>query len=261
MKTLYLAWQDRGKTRQWFPIGRLDANLNKPLFTFGYLKGAERANKEVGFQPLSNFPDFHSKYESDELFPLFKNRVMDRGRSDFESYLQQLDLDPDLADPITILEVSGGTRRTDNLEVFPKISKNKKGEFCTRFFLKGWRYVNDYSKNRIHQLRRGEKLQVSIEVNNPATGLAVQLQTEQDYCMIGWTPRYLVNDILECITKNPLDIHAEIVKINPAPAPSQERALIEMRGKWPKEYEPMNSPDFKEIWKMGYMKKLSFSHE
>lgn len=259
MKTLYLAWQDRGKTRQWFPIGRLDADLNKPLFKFGYLQGAERAHKEVGFQPLSNFPDFQRRYESDELFPLFKNRVIDKGRGDFENYLQQLDLKPDMADPITILEVSGGTRRTDNLEVFPEISKNDKGEFCTRFFLKGWRYVNDYSKNRIQQLDRGEKLQVSIEINNPATGLAVQLQTEQDYCMIGWTPRYLVHDILECITKNPLDIYAEIVKVNLAPAPSQERVLVEMSGKWPKEYEPMSSSDYKELWEKGFMEKIPLS--
>lgn len=183
---------------------------------------------------------------------------MDSGRSDFENYLQQLDLDPNLADPITILEVSGGTRRTDNLEVFPKISKNENGEFRTRFFLKSWRYVNEYSKNKVQKLEPNEKLQVSIEVNNPATGLAVQLQLK-DYCMIGWTPRYLVNDILECITRNPLNIHAEVVKVNPAPAPTQERVLVEMRGKWPKDYEPMNSPDFKEIWKKGFMEKLSFS--
>lgn len=259
MKTLYLAWQDKGKTRQWFPIGRLDADLKKPLFKFGYLKGAERAHEEVGFQPLSNFPDFHRRYQSKELFPLFKNRVMNRGRSDFENYLQQLDLDPNLADPLTILEVSGGTRRTDNLEVFPKISKNENGEFRTRFFLKGWRYVNKYSQRKVQDLKPGEKLQVSIEVNNPATVFAVQLQLK-DYCMIGWTPRYLVNDILECITNNPLDIHAEVVKVNPAPAPTQERVLVEMRGKWPENYEPMSSPDFNEIWESGVMDKLNFSH-
>lgn len=259
MKTLYLAWQDKGKTRQWFPIGRLDADLKEPVFLFGYLEGAQRAHEEAGFEPLSNFPDFKRRYTSSELFPLFKNRVMNKGRNEFENYLHQLDLDPNLADPITILEVSGGTRRTDNLEIFPKISKNIDGEFRTRFFLKGWRYVNEYSKNKVEKLKPGQELQVSIEVNNPASGLAVQLQLE-DYCMIGWTPRYLVNDILECISKNPLEIYAEIVKVNPAPAPLQERVLIEMRGKWPKEYEPMSSSDYKELWKKGVMEKLSNIH-
>lgn len=248
MRSLYLAWQDKGKTRAWYPIGRLDADINEPIFKFGYLKGAERAYNEAGFQPLDAFPNFEERYVSSDLFPLFRNRIMNRGRNDFEEYLKLMDLDHSKADPITILEVSGGTRRTDNLEVFPKISKNENGEFKTRFFLKGWRYVNEYSKNRVEQLAGGEELRVSIELNNPATDLAVQLQSN-DYCMVGWTPRYLVNDILDCISKNHLDIHAKVVKVNPAPAPSQERILIEMNGKWPDGYEPMNGPDFKKLWK------------
>ncbi len=250
MRTVYLAWQDKGKTRRWFPIGRLDADLDKPVFKFGYVKGAERAYNEAGFQPLDAFPDFEKLYVSSELFPLFQNRIMNKGRRDFLNYLELMDLDPANADPITILEVSGGTRRTDNLEIFPKISKNDHGEFHTRFFLKGWRYVNKHSKDRVQFIEPDEELRVSIELNNPATTLAVQLQTN-DYCMVGWTPRYLVNDILECISKNPLDITAKVVKVNPAPAPSQERVLVEMKGKWPEDYEPMSGVDFEEMWKKG----------
>ncbi|MGM0587984.1 MAG: hypothetical protein ACQETE_06205 [Bacteroidota bacterium] len=251
MKTLYLAWQDKGKTRRWFPIGRLDADIKEPIFKFGYIKGAERAKKEAGFQPLDAFPDFEKRYISSELFPLFKNRVINQGRDEFRSYLEQLDLDESNADPISILEVSGGTRRTDNLEVFPKISKNDKGEFCTRFFLRGWRYVNKHSKKRVQVLEKGEKLGVSIELNNPATGVAVQLLTD-DYCMVGWTPRFLVNDILDCISEDPMKINAKVVKVNPAPAPSQERVLIQVEGEWPKNYEPMSGPDFKALWKKSF---------
>src|SRR5699024_6002190 len=203
MKSLYLAWQDKGKTRRWFPIGRLDADLNEPVFKFGYVKGAKRANKEAGFQPLDAFPDFEQRYVSSDLFPLFKNRVMNEGRDQFMDYLNQLGLDKTNADPISILEVSGGTRRTDNLEVFPKISKTEQEEFRTRFFLRGWRHVNNYSRSRVEDLDQGQELGVSIELNNPETGLAVQLLTE-DYCMLGWTPRYLVNDILEAISGNPM---------------------------------------------------------
>lgn len=250
MKSLYLAWQDKGKTRRWFPIGRLDADLREPLFKFGYVKGAKRAHEEAGFKPLDAFPDFKKRYVSSDLFPLFRNRVMSKGRDEFMTYLKQLDLDESNADPISILEVSGGTRRTDNLEVFPKITKNEHGEFSTRFFLRGWRYVNEYSRTRVQHLKSGQELRVSVELNNPATGLAVQLETE-DYCMVGWTPRYLVNDILECISKNPMEIKAEVVKVNPAPAPSQERVLVQIQGKWPEDYEPMSGQDFEEMWKKG----------
>lgn len=250
MKTLYLAWQDKGKSRRWFPIGRLDADLYEPLFKFGYVKGAERAHEEAGFEPLDAFPDFHKRYISSDLFPLFKNRVMNEGRDEFKDYLNQLGLDKSKADPISILEVSGGTRRTDNLEVFPKISKNKKGEFSTRFFLRGWRHVNNYSKEQVQNLDPGQPLGVSIELNNPETGLAVQLLT-QDYCMVGWTPRYLVSDILQCISEDPMKIQATVVRVNPAPAPSQERVLIQLQGQWPENYEPMSGSDFKELWRKG----------
>lgn len=256
MKTLYLAWQDKGKSRRWFPIGRLDADLNEPVFKFGYVKGAKRAHKEAGLEPLDAFPDFHKRYVSSDLFPLFKNRVLGKNRKEFRHYLDQLGLDKSHADPISILEVSGGTRRTDNLEVFPEISKSKGGEFSTRFFLRGWRHVNEYSRDQVQKLESGEELRVSVELNNPATVLAVQLLKE-DYTMVGWTPRYLVNDILECISKDPMEIKAEVVKVNPAPAPSQERVLVQMKGKWPEAYEPMSGPDFEELWEKGVKSLLS----
>src|SRR5699024_8551276 len=120
----------------------LDADMDEPVFKFGYIKGAKKAHEEAGFEPLDAFPDFNERYISSDLFPLFKNRVMNQGRDEFLDYLNKLDLDKSHADPISILEVSGGTRRTDNLEVFPKIQKNDEGEFFTRFFLRGWRHVN-----------------------------------------------------------------------------------------------------------------------
>ena len=77
-KTLYLAWQDardengRLESRQWFPIGRLDVgNVDGP-FRFRYTRGAEEAHHKTGFPPLPEFPDFRGNYESEELFPLFR---------------------------------------------------------------------------------------------------------------------------------------------------------------------------------------------
>jgi len=48
-----------------------------------------------------------------------------------------------------------------------------------------------------------------------------------------------------------MEIKAEVVKVNPAPAPSQERVLIQIQGKWPEGYEPMSGPDFEELWEKG----------
>ena len=244
MKTLFVAWQDVGHTRAWYPIGRLDADVQRSHFQFSYTQGAEVARQRAGLAPLDAFPDFHRIYESSELFPLFRNRILGAGREDFNEYIQQLGLDPKHAGPLDILALTGGERQTDNLEVFPKITRHKDGDFSCRFFLHGWRHVNEPAQQRLLSLTSGEPLQVSIELNNPATVLAVQLQTPSDYHMIGWTPRYLVKDLFQAICESPNDIRAKVVKVNPAPAPTKQRVLIEIRGRWAAEYEPMSTPEF-----------------
>ena len=91
-KTLFLAWQDKEMSRQWFPVGRLDADVERSLYRFRYIGGAKRAQKEAGFPPLIEFPGLDENYESSELFPLFQNRVMNPARPDFTEYLRNLDL-------------------------------------------------------------------------------------------------------------------------------------------------------------------------
>ena len=48
-RTLFLAWQD-DSSRQWFPVGRLDADVGKDFYRFRYIGGARRAKQEVGFR-------------------------------------------------------------------------------------------------------------------------------------------------------------------------------------------------------------------
>lgn len=244
-KTLFLAWQSnaaRSPTREWFPVGRLDVLRPQSLYRFRYLRGAERAHKETGFEPLVDFPDFRQTYETSELFPLFQNRVLAPGRPDFHEYLQMLAL-PDQADPVEILSVSGGYRATDSFEVFPKIERGKDGAFRCRFFLHGWRHVSEDAQRRLESLRAGERLFAAIELTNPATQFAVQIQTE-DYYVIGWAPRYLVGDLVKAIAEAPGEYRAEVVRVNPVPAPSKQRLLVQLCGHWPAQYEPMSGDDF-----------------
>ena len=235
-RTLFLAWQANKPSKAWFPVGRLDADVEGSLYRFRYIGGAKRAQEEVGFPLLIDFPDLDGDYQSAELFPLFQNRVMNRARPDFTDYLHSLDLTEE-ADPIEILSTNGGHRVTDSYEVFPKIEKDDTGSFSCRFFLRGWRYIKD----QIGRLKHGEELHVTLVLTNPATGLTVQIQTE-DYCMIGWAPRYLVADLVAAMAEGPGRYEAKVVRINP----QKQRVLIEMRGCWDK-YEPMSSEDFKPL--------------
>jgi hypothetical protein len=243
-KTLFLAWQDKAKTRRWFPVGRLDADRLRARYRFRYVRGADLAHEKAGFPPMLDFPDLRASYESAELFPLFKNRVMTSGRPDFATYLRQLDL-PDEADPIEILSVDGGYRATDAFEVFPKLERRPDGTFRCRFFLHGTRYVHVVAQERLEALRAGETLHVTLELTNPATRLALQLQTT-DYLMIGWAPRYLVNDLARAIAKAPGHYEAKVVRVNPMPAPSKQRLLVELQGDWP-DFEPMATEEFEPL--------------
>lgn len=138
MKTLFLAWQDKRDstseptaTRQWYPIGRLDAVADE--FTFRYTNGAERAAQEAGFHALAAFPELHRRYSSNQLFELFRNRVPRASRADYPTLLERLGLSSGVTDPFEILSVSGGTRQTDSLEAFPLIRKAPDGSFRCRF--------------------------------------------------------------------------------------------------------------------------------
>jgi len=248
MKSLFLAWQapsDSIRSRAWFPVGRLDAEPDTHHYRFRYTHGAVKAQEDVGFAPLLAFPDFNKDYESDQLFPLFKNRVISPKRTDFQEYIQWLDLDRGHSDPISILSVSGGERVTDNLEVFPKVTADSDGNFHVRFFLHGLRHLGKQAIERAANLKVGEDLRILVELNNPATRLAVPLLTD-DYQMIGWAPRYLVDDLIHCVPNAP-ELSAKVARINAAAAPLNQRILIDYAGRAPKGTQPMSTPDFKPL--------------
>ena len=242
-RTLFLAWQDKGPSRQWFPVGRLDVDDEGP-FRFRYTRGAEEAKQKTGFPPLLEFPDFAGDYRSPELFPLFQNRIITPKRPDFANYLRALDLGEE-ADPIEILSANGGRRATDTFEVFPKLVKGDDGSFICRFFLHGWRHVSEAAQERLGTLQAGDRLNVALELTNPVDNLAVQIQTT-DYHMIGWAPRYLVDDLAMAMAESRGQYSASVVRVNPMPAPSSQRVLVEMRSYW-EEHQPMNGDDFRPL--------------
>ena len=107
--------------------------------------------------------------------------------------------------------------------------------------LHGWRHVNQEAQRRIDKLAAGETLFVTLELTNPVVPVGVQIQTE-DYHMIGWAPRYLVRDLVAAMAES-AEYQAQVVRVNPQPAPSKQRVLIEMRGRW-ESHQPMSHEDF-----------------
>lgn len=243
MKSLYLAWQ--APNRAWFPVGLLEADVPGHRYAYRYTKGALQAARDTGFKPLPAFPAFDRRYESSELFPLFRNRVLDANRKDFPDYLASLDLAPGDNDPIAILAVTGGERATDSLEVFPKIEKAPDNSFRCRFFLHGLRHLSAESQARATALGAEEPLRVSLELNNPATLFALQLSTAE-YTFVGWTPRYLVGDLIHAIAERPW-LTASVVRVNGPEVPLNRRVLVELKGRLPADVAPMTSEEFQPL--------------
>ena len=243
-RTFFLAWQDKTRTRLWFPVGRLDVDVEAADYRFRYTGGARRAQEEAAYPLAVEFPDLERDYRARALFPTFRNRVMSPRRPDFAEHVRRLGL-TEQADPFELLSVNGGHRATDAYEVFPKLVKNADGSFVCRFFLHGWRHTSVDSRKRIDDLQASEALMIALELTNPTGHPAVQLQTA-DYYMIGWAPRYLVPDLAAAMAESTGTYAAHVVRINRQPAPQSQRVLIEMNGRWDT-HEPMTGEDFQPL--------------
>ena len=249
MKTLFVAWKDAQNSLGWFPVGRLDADVAGNLYCFRYVWGAMNAAEQCGFVPFDGFPKFEQQYVSGELFPFFANRLQNVNRPGFREHLRRLDLEPDANeafDPIEVLAVSEGRRATDNLEIFPKVERSEDGIFSIKFFLHGWRHIRPDGAARILSLHPGEQLGIAIEATNPATGFAIQIQT-LDRVVIGYAPRYLIQDLSEVILQCPGLVCASVSRLNLPPAPPSQRLLVLFEGCWPEGYQPMSGEQFETL--------------
>jgi HIRAN domain len=242
---LYVAWQ-QPESRRYYPVARLVAGAGeaRDLYEFAYIRGAEEAAKD-GFQPFLAFANLTEVSRSKELFPFFSNRLMSRNRPDFPNYIQSLGLDLN-ADPMLILARSGGTRATDSIELFPlPVRADENGIFQTFFWMHGFRHLDDGQRSRVLSLQPGEELFAWPNADNPVDPNAIQLRTTEQI-MIGYLPRYLTNDVVHFLNAG-VEFHVFVERVNPPPAPTQQRLLCRFDAAWPKDFQPFASDTFQPV--------------
>ncbi|WP_066384762.1 HIRAN domain-containing protein, partial [Anabaena sp. CA = ATCC 33047] len=243
MKTLFLAWQDP-KSRGWFPIGRLTFDGNE--YQYLYTKGALEARTKYQFQPLLSFPDLNKVYKSAELFPLFSNRLMRRSRPDYKNYIECLNIPEGEDDPVAILSRSGGRKVTDNFEVFPCPEPDENGLYHIHFFAHGLRHLPVCAIEKIDQLEPSELLYLANEFQNPYDSRALLLCTK-DHHIVGYCPRYIVDDVFKLKNQNPELVKVHVERVNPAPTPLQLRLLCNLTAEWHEEFQPFSSREYQPI--------------
>jgi hypothetical protein len=247
MKTVFLAWQDPA-SRRWLPIGRLIYDSGTGVYQFAYTRGAKVAEKECAFQPLASFPQLDQMYESETLFPLFANRVPSRNRPDYEDYVEWLNIPRHEDEPITLLARVGGRRATDSFEIVPCPERKPGEEYHVHFFVHGLRHLSPASIERIGRLKPGEQLFLAQDFQNPYDRDALMLRTGTSTPeaphpdIVGYCPRYLVEDALKIIEGCPASPKVRVERINLPPAPLQLRLLCTMSGCWPEGFHPFAGP-------------------
>ncbi|MDP2822467.1 MAG: hypothetical protein Q8O52_07280, partial [Sulfuritalea sp.] len=67
--------------------------------------------------------------------------------------------------------------------------------------------------------------------------------TSEDYAFVGWTPRYLVGDLMQAIAQTQR-VGAKVVRVNSHDVTANRRVLFVLTGYLPEGFEPMASELF-----------------
>lgn len=239
MNALFVAWRPDKATSGWRPVGRLVHD--EGLYRFCYTQGARQSD----FRPFSGMDDLEQVYESEELFPLFANRLLPKSRPEYDAYLRWSGFDPDNPpEPIVVLGVTEGIRQTDAVEVFPCPSPDADGCYINKFFLHGLRWVGASALDRINQLEPGDQLSLETENTNESDPHAVKVFTADPKTAIGYVPRYLARDVRHLLERCEVEfLELSVDRVN-RDAPTQNRLLCRLNACWPEGFEPCSGSEF-----------------
>lgn len=249
MSALYLTWQNP-LTRRWFPIGRLTKSSDG--FRFEYTGGVRDAQASGEFSPLPSFPKLDESYESEELFPLFSNRVLRSSRPDYREHLSWLGFEGSTeAEPLEMLARSGGRSVTDHLELVAVPEQTEDGSYMSRFFVHGLRHMPEAARERVESLNVGDRLYLLYDFQNPSDPSALAIrspeQSHGDMHLLGYCPRYLFGDSFAVLVTDQGTPVITVARVNPPPAPVSFRILCEARFKLRDGRAPFSGEQFQSV--------------
>jgi hypothetical protein len=226
---LVVTWQHPVK-RSIEPIGFL--SYDGHAFGFSYIRNAREVE---GFKPLLGFEDLRTCYKSEELFPLFAERVMSPRRPDYQDYVSRLGLEGD-SDPWEQITRSSGQREGDALQFLPEPTVTG-GRLAGLFLVHGVRHVaeevhvldgravhvtDETLEGALGKLKVGDELGLAQEPGNPKNPMAVMV-IAPSLVPVGWVPNLLLEDLDRLQTQAQVDVR--VVHVNGPDAPSHLRLL------------------------------------
>lgn len=242
MKDLIVAWQD-AVTRRWHTVARL-GRTETGRYYFVYTEGSKES---PNFEPFGRMTNLHAVYLSEEIFPLFANRILPKSRPDYKAYIGWLGLKEHHVDDLEVLGRSGGIRATDKLELFPCPAPDERGGYTGYFFVHGLRYLLPAHVQRSTELQAGDPLFVVRDIQNPVDPNALLLRTADPVSLVGYCPRYLASEFLEFMqVVGAAPFHVTVEQLN-TDAPYDLRVLCKVESPWPHGYEPCSRGAYKPL--------------
>lgn len=235
MRDLYVAWRDP-ENRRWLPVGLL--RFDGESYLFVYTEGAKESPR---FTQFARMEDFTTTYKSNELFPIFANRVLSKKRPEYCKFLQWLNIQEGSVDALTLLARTGGIRETDSLALFPRPDRGLDNTYRVQFFSHGIRHLSEAAVQRISALVPKEQLYLMPDPQNPHDGCALALRTDDPIFIIGYCPRYFADDFLTVLGSASADeTRVRVERVNEE-APLQLRLLCSLSAPWPDNFQPCSS--------------------
>lgn len=238
MKALFLACQDK-VSHGWSPIARLTKQDGQ--YHFLYTKGV---HKIPGFVPLGRMVDIGKEYISDDLFPLFSNRILPKSRPEYSEYLNWLGLSYESHSAIEELARTGGLRATDNLELIPCPEPTPDKRYEAYFFCRGLSHFHKESQDRASTLAEGARLFLLRDICNEFDEAALLLRTGDPISLVGYVPKYYSAEFTRLLSAaSPDDAKVTVERVN-ASAPLQYRVLCKFSAPWPDGFSAYSGEDF-----------------
>jgi hypothetical protein len=198
------------ETRRYSRVGVLSRDGH--LFRFKYDDGVTRALPGL---PLGRV------HESESLFPIFAERVMDPHRPERAEVLQHLGLGAQAA-PLEVLAVSGGGRTGDTYELTPL---PQPGRVSLPFLVHGVRYLTSDERAVIDELKPGDRLDLRCETDNEVNARALLVRQSGD--RLGYVPDPLLEHVHR-IMERPFELVVD--RVNPVAAGMHMRLLVRLTG-------------------------------
>lgn len=225
--SIFIAWKSQDK-KSWYVVGSLTESEQdgNSKYTFHYTQGADPTN---GFVPFTGMPDLEKTYRSNDLFPMFKNRLLSEKRPEYPTFIKWLGLEEG-ADIINILSRSSGVRKTDQLQMFQRVKLNKDGSFEHIFFAHGLGHLGEEALKRVSKLSRGERLYLPLDCQNSIDENAVLIRADDPAQIVGYCPRYLARDIAMLLKNDKKSIQVYVETIS-QDAPTNYQLMCKLKGK------------------------------